>query len=115
MKKQLVFLTMLGLSLTLSPLAVLAEEGTLEAAGVEMTGVSDAVEPVEVGNKICPVGGEPVGTMGEVVKLAHNGKIYNFCCAMCLDEFNKNPDKYSKMADDEVAHATSDDHTGHNH
>lgn len=59
--------------------------------------------PVEVGNKICPVSGEEVGGMGEVVKYEHNGKIYNLCCAMCAKNFKKDPEKYSKIADDEVA------------
>lgn len=49
---------------------------------------------VEVGNKNCPVSGEEVGTMGAVVKYEHDGKVYNFCCAMCLKDFKKDPDKY---------------------
>jgi YHS domain-containing protein len=61
--------------------------------------------PVEVGNKICPVSGEEVGKMGDVVKFEHNGKIYNFCCAMCIKDFKKDPEKYSKIAEDEVAQA----------
>lgn len=62
---------------------------------------------VEVGNKICPVSGEKVGGMGEVVKYEHNGKIYNLCCAMCAKDFKKDPEKYSKIAEDEVAATAS--------
>ncbi len=58
---------------------------------------------VEVGNKICPVSGEKVGEMGDIVKYEHNGKIYNFCCKACLKDFAKDPEKYSKIAEDEVA------------
>jgi len=63
------------------------------------------VKAVEVGNKICPVSGNPVagGGMGEAaVKFEYNGKIYNLCCTGCLEEFKKHPEKYSKIAEDEV-------------
>ena len=68
-----------------------------------------ASEAVEVGNKICPVSGEKVpapgekGEMGEAVKYEYNGKIYNLCCPMCIKDFKKNPEKYSKIAEDEAA------------
>ena len=64
-----------------------------------------AKKAVEVGNKICPVLGNPVaaGGVGEAaVKFEWNGKIYNFCCPMCIEEFKKDPEKYSKIAEDEV-------------
>lgn len=32
---------------------------------------------VAVGNKICPVSGEKVGEMGDIVKYEYNGRIYN--------------------------------------
>ena len=63
-----------------------------------------------IGNKICPVSGDKIpapgekGTMGdEPVKYEYNGKIYNLCCSMCIKDFKKNPEKYSKIAEDEVA------------
>jgi YHS domain-containing protein len=68
-----------------------------------------STKAVEVGNKICPVSGEKIpapgekGEMGEAVKYEYNGKIYNLCCPMCVKDFKKNPEKYSKIADDEVA------------
>ena len=58
---------------------------------------------VEVGNKICPVSGNKVGEMGPVVKYEYNGKIYNLCCGMCPKSFVKDPAKYSKIAEDQVA------------
>lgn len=58
---------------------------------------------VEVGNKICPVSRNKVGEMGESVKYEYKGKIYNLCCPMCVKDFKKNPEKYSKIADEEVA------------
>jgi YHS domain-containing protein len=84
--KKFLALTMVA-SFVLMPLAVHAED----------------VAKVEVGNKICPISGEPVGTMGPAVKIEHNGKTYNLCCGMCAKEFNDSADKYAKVADDEVA------------
>ena len=69
-----------------------------------------AAKAIEVGNKICPVSGDKIpvpgekGAMGDKpVKYEYNGKIYNLCCPMCVKDFKKNPGKYSKIADDEVA------------
>lgn len=57
-----------------------------------------------VGNKLCPVSGNPVddGSMGEAVKYVYNGKIYNLCCSMCVKDFKKNPEKYSAVAEKEI-------------
>ncbi len=67
----------------------------------------------EVGNKICPVSGEKVGEMGEIVKYEHEGKVYNLCCAMCAKDFKKNPEKYSAIADKEVMGLAHDENSGH--
>jgi YHS domain-containing protein len=61
-----------------------------------------SAQSVEVENKICPVSGEKVGKMGPPIKYEYNGKIYNLCCPMCKKSFKKNPEKYSKIAEDEV-------------
>ena len=81
--------------------------GSMMSDQKEKTATSQAVE---VGNKICPVSGDEVPVLGEKgamgdepVKYEYNGKIYNLCCAMCAKDFKKNPEKYSKIADDEVA------------
>jgi len=57
---------------------------------------------VEVNNQICPVSKEKVGEMGKVIKYEYNGKIYNLCCAMCIKDFKNDPEKFSKIAEDEV-------------
>ena len=61
-----------------------------------------AVQPVEVGNKYCPVSGNKVGEMGPPIKVEYNGKVYNLCCAGCVSSFKNNPEKYSKIAEDEA-------------
>jgi YHS domain-containing protein len=59
---------------------------------------------VEVGNKLCPVTGNPVddGSMGEPVKYEYKGKIYTLCCLMCEKDFKKDPEKYRAIAEKEV-------------
>ena len=61
-----------------------------------------AVQPVEVGNKYCPVSGNKVGEMGPPVKIEYNGKVYNLCCPGCVSSFKNDPKKYSKIAEDEA-------------
>lgn len=82
------------------------DHGTMmEGQGMmQSEGNEDESKAVEVGNKICPISGEKVGQMGEIIKYEHIGKIYNLCCPACLKDFKKNPEKYSKIADEEVAH-----------
>ena len=53
-----------------------------------------------VDNKFCPVSKEAIDNKDEMVQVEHNGKMYNLCCKMCMKDFNKDPDKYSKMIDD---------------
>ena len=78
----------------------------------QQEGTEKKAEAVEVGNKICPVSGDPIGGDGdgdeddmETVTYEYNGKIYNLCCKACTKDFKKDPEKYSKIADDEVAKA----------
>ncbi len=61
-----------------------------------------SVQPVEVGNKHCPVTGEAVGKMGAPITYTYNGKIYNLCCPGCKNAFKNHPEKYSKIAQDDA-------------
>lgn len=83
-----------------------AEETEVAAEGPVVEGEDEVEAPVKVGNTLCPVSGEPVGSMGDPVLVEHEGKIYNLCCAMCRGEFFKNPEKYSKIAEEEAAEAS---------
>jgi YHS domain-containing protein len=58
-------------------------------------------EAVNVGNKVCPVSGEKID---EKLKATYEyeGKIYNFCCTSCVDDFKKDPDKYIKEVNEEL-------------
>lgn len=70
-----------------------------------------------VGNKICPVSGEKIG---EKVKetYEYKGKIYNFCCPMCVEGFKKDPEKYIEQmekAEESKGHNGHEKHHDHNH
>lgn len=54
----------------------------------------------DVGNKICPVSGEKIDEKTKAT-YEYQGKIYNFCCPMCIDEFKKDPEKYIKKIEGE--------------
>lgn len=56
---------------------------------------------VDQGNKICPVSGEKIEEKNKATYV-YEGKIYNFCCAGCIDEFKKDPQKYIKKVEDEL-------------
>ncbi|MFH1678037.1 MAG: YHS domain-containing protein [Candidatus Omnitrophota bacterium] len=62
---------------------------------------SETVSAENVGNKICPVSGEKIDEKTKAT-YEHKGKIYNFCCPMCLDEFKKDPEKYIKKVEEEL-------------
>jgi YHS domain-containing protein len=56
---------------------------------------------VNVGNTICPVTGEKIDESAKAT-YEYQGKVYNFCCAMCLDDFKKNPAKYIAKVEEEL-------------
>lgn len=44
----------------------------------------------------CIISGEKLGGMGEPVELVKNGQQVKFCCAHCIPDFEKDPEKYLK-------------------
>ena len=61
------------------------------------------MQPVAVvGNKYCPVTGEEVGKMGAPLTVEYKGKGYNICCPGCKNVFKNDPEKYSKIAEQDV-------------
>ena len=43
----------------------------------------------------------------------YEGKVYNFCCAMCIDDFKKDPQKYIKKIEEEKAREVAEENTQH--
>ena len=94
MKAKLTFLSVLLLVLLCAP--AFAQYDAPPAADA----VQPAVEPVDEGNKVCPVSGKPIGTMGEGKTVEYNGKMYHLCCDMCEKDFNADPEKYIKLLEE---------------
>jgi YHS domain-containing protein len=77
---------------------VLTANGTLWAGiGTKDAGINAALE---IGNKICPVSGEKTNEETKAI-YEYKGKIYNLCCAACIEEFRNNPEKYVQIIEKE--------------
>jgi len=50
---------------------------------------------VNAGNVVCPVTDERIDENTKAT-YEYQGKIYNFCCPMCIDTFKSDPQKYIK-------------------
>ncbi len=72
------------------------------AFAAEQTGTAAEIQKAQdMGNKICPVTGEKIE---EKLKATYEyeGKVYNFCCPVCIEEFKKDPQKYIKKIEEEL-------------
>lgn len=61
---------------------------------------TNPTEAIEVKNKICPVSDEKIDEEMRAT-YEYEGRIYNFCCAACIEEFKKDPEKYIKKVEGE--------------
>ena len=85
------------------------EEGHDHGTHEEIT----ETEAINVGNKICPISGEEIGSMGEGVQVEHKGKIYNLCCKMCAKDFKKDPEKFIEKINEELEGHDDKEHEEH--
>ena len=75
---------------------------------------------VNVGNKVCPVSGDKIDEKMRAT-YEYNGRIYNFCCTACIEDFKKDPEKYIKKVEEELKvekdsqSKTGEEHEGHQH
>jgi hypothetical protein len=58
---------------------------------------------VALNNTICPITKEKIGSMGMAVPVIYKGKIINLCCGGCPGDFAKDPEKYMKIVNEELA------------
>ena len=100
-----IFLLTISGVFMLAPKGSFAEDpGLNETREGDMENMEDVgeMEPIEVGNKICPVDGKMIEE-GKEHKVQYNGQILNLCSAECEKEFFKNPESYvekMEMQDD---------------
>ena len=78
-------------------------------SGATAAKIAQQTCPVMEGNKINPK-----------LFVDHAGRRIYFCCKMCIDTFKKDPEKYLKKVDAELAGLKAgseekDEHAGHDH
>jgi YHS domain-containing protein len=96
MKKSYFFIMILIISIVVFSQMVRAQDASSDVnATAEITTAQD------VGNQICPVSGETIDAATKAT-YEYDGKIYNFCCPMCIDEFKADPDKYIAKVNEEL-------------
>ncbi len=69
----------------------------------ELTGTGDsgpAVKAEPAGNETCPVSGEKIDPK-ESITYEYKGKVYNFCCQGCVEQFKKDPEMYIRKMEKE--------------
>ena len=54
-------------------------------------------------NTICPISKEKIGNMGNANPIIYKGQIVNLCCSGCNADFAKDPEKYMKIVNEELA------------
>jgi YHS domain-containing protein len=82
-------------------LALLMLAGGQIAQAQSANAAKDVPMSKDVGNKICPVTGEKIDPKTKVT-YEYDGRVYNFCCGMCVDPFKKDPQKYIKKVNEET-------------
>ena len=86
--KQLMILTVV---FTLGTLGAVQSANSTELQSKKMVSTSQAKEQVN-----CPVLG---GKIDKKVFIDYKGRRIYFCCAGCIEEFKKDPEKYLKILD----------------
>jgi YHS domain-containing protein len=90
MLKRIIGLFAIALFVSFVTSSVLFAESTAKTSGSSFA--------VKVNNEICPVTGDKVD-MKNPVTVEYKGKIYNLCCPMCVDTFNKSPEQFAAKAE----------------
>ena len=82
----------------------------LMLAGSALAAETSATQSLPYPIDYCLVSGEKLGSMGDPVKIEHEGREIQFCCGHCIETFQKKPAKYLKKLDKEIIRAQSDDY-----
>lgn len=104
------------LGLTLGACAGDADEPTIEdqTAADERPDQPEDTTPVALDTSYpldsCPVSKEELGSMGEPVKIDHDGREIMLCCDGCRDEFEENAEELLTEVDDAIIEKKKDDY-----
>ena len=75
-----------------------AHDGHDHDAAISRTGSTETANKGE----LCPVSGEEVDAKGGIA-YEYKGKVYHFCCASCVADFKKDPEKFIRKMKGEAA------------
>lgn len=64
-----------------------------------MAGLSEADRIAALAQKVCPVSGEPLGSMGTPIKVTADGRDVFLCCESCKEKFEANPAEFLAKLD----------------
>lgn len=64
-----------------------------------LAGLSEADRAAVLTQKVCPVSGEPLGSMGTPIKVSANGREVFLCCEGCKEKFEANPEEFLAKLD----------------
>ncbi len=110
-RKILVTLSAVTFLLGVSKLSFAQAHTEHEPGITETSKATVSEEAVNVGNKICPVSGENIKEKTKAT-YEYESKTYNFCCAGCVDDFKKDPQKYIKKIEEEKLQGKSNQEVG---
>jgi YHS domain-containing protein len=96
MKRRYLLVMVLGILIFFSNQIAQAQNAPNKAKAA-----AEVSKPQYVGNQICPVTGLKIDEKTKAT-YEYQGKIYNFCCAMCIDPFKADSDKYIKKVEQEL-------------
>lgn len=87
--------------------AVPTPEQAVAASGDMAETTAEPTPEAEAVNKICPLSGKEVTSMGAPHVVEHNGKKYNLCCPMCESAFQADADKYAMLVEEQLKSAAA--------
>ena len=109
--KMILIVSLILFGINSSSFAMMCDMGSGSGHGEAHAKTTEKGSAINAGNKICPVSGDAVD--GKTT-YEYKGKVYNFCCPECIDEFKKNPKEYSAKVEQSAGSGQSM-HEGHQH
>ena len=83
-----------------TPSTPAATSATTPAAGEKPAATFTAAEQAQIDlQKVCPVGGEALGSMGSPYKMMVGERAVYLCCEHCKGSVSKDPEKYLAILD----------------
>jgi YHS domain-containing protein len=76
------------------PAAPAAATGKQEKLPEGLAELSESDRAAALAQRVCPVSGEVLGSMGKPFKVTVKGQTFFLCCDGCQEDLNKDPDKY---------------------